>query len=176
MKKINKILYVILVPALRVVDFINARVYMHLYNRLLKWVGVKLEGKPRYISTTVLFDDFSKISLGEYVVISKDVILLTHDYSVTTALRSINLNPKTDIASDREIRIGRNVFIGIRSVVLPGSTIGDNVIIGAGTVIKGNIPSNSVVTGNPAEIFETCEDRGRKIARSVDRLFLRVDK
>ena len=53
----------------------------------------------------------------------------------------------------KDITIGKNVFIGARSVILPGTEIGDNCIIGSGAVLKGKIPSNSIVVGNPAKVI-----------------------
>lgn len=52
----------------------------------------------------------------------------------------------------KDIWIGSNVFIGANATILPGSTIGNNSIIGAASVVKGKIPENSIVIGNPAKI------------------------
>ncbi len=51
------------------------------------------------------------------------------------------------------IRVGNNCFIGHSVIVLPGVTIGDNVIIGAGSVVSRNIPSDSVAAGVPAKVI-----------------------
>ena len=51
------------------------------------------------------------------------------------------------------IEIGDNVFIGMNSIILMGSHIGNNVIIGAGSVVSGNIPDNSVVGGGPSQSY-----------------------
>lgn len=56
------------------------------------------------------------------------------------------------------VEIGDNVFIGARTIVLPGTIIGDNTIIGAGSVIKGQIKSNSVYAGNPARYICSIDD------------------
>lgn len=58
----------------------------------------------------------------------------------------------------KEIKIGNNCFIGIRAIILPGTTIGDNTIIGAGAVVKGNIPNGVIVVGNPGKIIGTTEE------------------
>ena len=50
--------------------------------------------------------------------------------------------------------MGNNVWIGGNVVVLPGVTIGDNVVIGAGSVINKDIPSNSVAVGNPCKVIK----------------------
>lgn len=51
----------------------------------------------------------------------------------------------------KPITIGNNVFLGLGTIVMPGSTIGDNVIIGAGSIVRGKIESNSVYAGVPAK-------------------------
>lgn len=51
------------------------------------------------------------------------------------------------------VYIGENAFIGASVVVLPGTHIGKSVIIGAGAVVKGNIPDYAIVVGNPAKII-----------------------
>ena len=50
------------------------------------------------------------------------------------------------------IKIGDNVFIGNNCTLLPNTTVGDNCIIGAGSVVRGKFPDNSVIVGNPAKV------------------------
>ena len=54
--------------------------------------------------------------------------------------------------------IGDNVFIGAESVVLPGVTIGSNVIVGANSTVTHNVPDNTVVTGSPARVLCSLEE------------------
>lgn len=54
-----------------------------------------------------------------------------------------------------DVHIGKNCFIGDRTIVLPGVTIGDEVVIGAGSVVTKDIPSNSVAVGNPARVIKS---------------------
>lgn len=65
------------------------------------------------------------------------------------------------------VRIGNNVFIGNGAIILPDTTIGDNVIIGAGAIIASNVPSNSVMIGNPARRLCSCDEY---IQRNLNRL------
>lgn len=153
--------------------YIDRRLYMSMYTHLLKQFGLRINGEPRFIAKSVKFDDFNLISIGDRLVVSSNVIFLTHDYSYTTGLISQNRKPKTDVGILRPISVGNNVFIGMNSVILPGSNIDDNVIIGAGSVVRGTIKKNSVVSGNPAkyimdisEYTNRIEDRGYK--RTVD--------
>ena len=55
------------------------------------------------------------------------------------------------------MKIGKNVFIGMGSIILKGTQIGDNTVIGAGSVVSGVIPSNVVVAGNPAKVIREIE-------------------
>lgn len=158
----QKMIYHILRRIIWLINIFNSRYAMKLYNHLLLFVGVKLNGKPRFISTDVRIDSFDYIEMGERVVISERVILLTHDYSYTTSLISLGELPKTDISLNRKIVIGSNVFIGIGSILLPGCQIGDNVIIGAGSVVRGKIPENSVYIGNPGKVIGGIQEYANK--------------
>jgi len=147
---------------------------MKLYNMLLKKNGMNLKGTPRFIAKSVRFDDFDKITLGDRFVASMNVHFLTHDFSYTTALISIDEKPKTDIGILREIVVGDNVFIGMNSILLPGTKIGNNVIIGAGSVLRGTIPDFSIVTGNPAKVTGDIREFAQKV-KSRKEQELRID-
>ena len=89
------------------------------------------------------------LKIGDYCKITSGVIILTHDYS-----RSVLRRVFGDIVGEgRKTIIGDNVFIGVRSIILMGTKIGSNVIIGAGSVVSGEIPDNVVVAGNPARVI-----------------------
>ena len=60
------------------------------------------------------------------------------------------------------IRIGNNVWIGAHSMVLPGVTIGDNAVIGAGSIVTRDIPANTVAVGNPCRVVREISDRDRE--------------
>ncbi|GHT67102.1 hypothetical protein AGMMS50239_29690 [Bacteroidia bacterium] len=123
---------------------------------------MKITGTPRYIGYHVKFDNFNQIQLGDRVVISDECFFLTHDYSYTTALIAINEKPKSDIEIVRGIIIGNNVFVGKRSIIMPNTKIGNNVIVGAGSVVRGVIPNDSVVIGNPATVVANIKDQASK--------------
>lgn len=80
------------------------------------------------------------IHIGEGTYIAFDAAILAHD--MTRAI-------KTDT------RIGKNCFIGARSIILPGVTIGDNCVIGSGAVVTKDIPPNSAAAGNPAQVIRS---------------------
>ncbi len=88
------------------------------------------------------------IEIGDNVVLAPRVHILAHDASTKAFLNY------TRVANTR---IGNNVFIGAGTVVLPGITIGNNVIIGAGSIVTKDIPNDSVAAGNPAHIIESLD-------------------
>ncbi len=86
------------------------------------------------------------IHIGSNTLVGSGVVILSHDHCKRT-----NDNQPYLI----DTYIGRNCFIALNSIILPGVKIGDEVIVGAGSVITKDIPSNSVVAGNPARIIRT---------------------
>ena len=141
---------------------------MRYYVFLLDKYGMKFTGFPRYIGVNVMFDDFEKISLGDRVVISDDCHFLTHDYSLTTALISIKKKPKKDLAFQKPIIVGDNVFIGKKSIIMPNARIGSNVIIGAGAVVRGEIPENTIAIGNPCKVISKLDVKAKKWLNIMD--------
>lgn len=145
--------------------YINSNVYMKHYLKYLKSVGVHINGRPNWISNDLYIDgsDYSLISFGDGCTISREVMMLTHDFSMHTVLRELDsvLDEKTIEILFRQdekdklrilkgITIGDHAFIGARVTLLPGTIIGKNCIVGAGAVVKGNVPDYSIVIGNPA--------------------------
>lgn len=136
---------------------IDSNLYTKHYTKHLKKYGMDIKGAPRYIATTAMFDgnDYSIIHIGLDSVISSEVQLLTHDYSIARGLQAIGKNNpefNRDELFLKGIYIGDNSFIGARSTILPGTRIGNNVIIGACSVVKGIVSDDSIVIGNPAKV------------------------
>lgn len=88
------------------------------------------------------------IEIGSNVSITEGVTILTHgyDWSVFKGMYGDVLG------SAGRVKIGNNVFIGMNATILKGVTIGDNVVIGANSLINKDVPSNSVVVGNPQRV------------------------
>ncbi len=86
------------------------------------------------------------VHIGENTLIGSGVVILTHDHCKRVA------NNQPYLA---DTYIGRNCFIALNSIILPGVKIGDEVIIGAGSVVTKDIPSNTVAAGNPARVIRT---------------------
>ena len=132
--------------------------YKQKYPQFLRQMGINISEnyystKHGFIAPSVVFDanDYSLISIGDATTISSDVVFLTHDYSISKGLKMVDPNLSGRFL--RPISVGANSFIGMRTILLPGTSIGDNVIVGAGSVVKGKIPNNVVIAGNPAKIL-----------------------
>lgn len=150
-------------PISKIINFISAPSYMKQNIKYLKRCGIKINGNPNYISPDVYFDghDYSKITLMGGCVISREVLLLTHDYSIARGVETIQGKDWGKNGTPhflKEIFVGENSFIGARSVLLPGTHIGKNCIVGAGSVVKGTIPDNSIVVGNPAKVIAKTDE------------------
>lgn len=98
------------------------------------------------------------LSIGDYTKITKGVCILTHDYSLSVMRRVYG----EWIGEGAETIIGENCFIGVNSILLMGTQLGNNVIVGAGSVVHGKFPDNVVIAGNPARIICTLEEHYRK--------------
>ena len=136
----------------------NSEKYKEKYPKFLRKIGIDISEnyystKHGFIAPSVVFDanDYSLITIGNATTISMDVVFLTHDYSVSKGLKMID--PKLDGRFLKPIKVGNNCFIGMRTILLPGTVLGDNVIVGAGAVVKGTFPDNVVIGGNPARII-----------------------
>lgn len=152
---------------------INVKLYMKMYNKWLRNAGMKIAiyDGVGYIDPSVYFDgsDFSRVKIGRNVTISKDVMILTHDYSIWNGLIANNIeNEKRRYSFIKPVIIGNNCFIGAKAIILPGSDIGNNVIVGAGSVIKGVIPNNTIWVGNPAKQIMSIEEFTKKHERLSD--------
>ena len=100
----------------------------------------------------------SLVEIGSHVRINKNFTLLTHDFS------TFILKEKYDefLASSGKVTIGNNVYFGRDCTVLKGVTIGDNCIIGYGSLVTRNIPANSVAIGRPAKVLMTLDEYRQK--------------
>ena len=92
------------------------------------------------------------VFIGDNVMMGPDVVVLTanHDFSRTDVPMI-----QQGMTSTRPVKIGNDVWIGARVILLPGVTIGDGVIIGAGAVVTKDIPPYAVAAGNPARMLRS---------------------
>jgi len=154
---------------LRLTEIMHGKSYMKIYNKYLYSCGMDIDGTIKYIHSSVHIDTAyaRNIHIGDNCVMSVNTILLAHDFSIECGMNSIglgDLNNEKKIV--RDVYIGKNVFIGARCTILPGTRIGDNCIIGAGTVCSGNIPENSIVVGEKWKVIaKTSEWTKEKIMK-----------
>lgn len=139
-----------------VLDKVAKNAFIKYYPKYLKWLGVIIDAddyEGTWISPTVFLDSsrYDLIEIGKKVTISFDVSILVHDFSIVHAARAIEPTKNLKSIIYKKVKIGNNVFIGAKTLILPGSDIGDNCIIGGGTVVKGKLEPNSIYCGNPCK-------------------------
>lgn len=119
------------------------KVYTQIYPWFLRNLYKMEIGKNCRIAHSVHLDKSINpqgIHIGDNTWILREAMILAHD------------NCRNYIA---DVHIGSNCIIGIRSIILPGICIGNQVVIGAGSVVTKDIPNNCVAVGNPAKIIRT---------------------
>lgn len=100
-----------------------------------------------FINAGCQFQDQGGIIIGEGSLIGHNVVLATLNH---------DLNPeRRQICIPAPIKIGKNVWIGSNSTVLPGVQIGDNSVIAAGAVVTKDVPENTIVGGVPARFIKS---------------------
>jgi len=104
------------------------------------------------------------VFMGNNVNIATDVAILNHD--IMFHMINNKYNKKVSKIHRGDVRIGDNVFIGGRSIILGDVTIGSNVIIGAGSVVTRDIPDGVVAVGVPAKVIGSYQDTIDKYIRN----------
>ena len=102
-----------------------------------------------------LVDD-THIYVGDQTMFGPHVTLATAGHPIDPQLRAKGLQ------YNLPIRIGRNCWLGAGVIVMPGVTIGDNVVIGAGSIVTKDIPSNVVAVGNPCRVLRAVGEHDRE--------------
>ena len=105
-------------------------------------------GNNVYCNFNVTMVDDTYIYVGDNTLLAPNVVLATAAHPIDPELRNKGLQ------YNKPIRIGKNCWLGTGVIVLPGITIGDNVVIGAGSVVTKDLPSNVVAVGNPCKIIK----------------------
>lgn len=142
------------------IETLKARVRGVKTVRDLERLGFR-HGKNLHIQEWCLIDPghCMLISVGDDVTIAPRCHILAHDASTKMHLGY------TRIA---ETRLGNRVFVGAGTIILPGVTIGDDAVIGAGSVVTKDLPSGGVYAGNPACWIKSTEDYLKVQKRALD--------
>ncbi|MCL2194646.1 MAG: sugar O-acetyltransferase [Oscillospiraceae bacterium] len=103
-------------------------------------------GNDCYANFNLTLVDDGDIFIGDNVLIAPNVVIATAGHPVDPELR------RSTAQFSKTVRIGNNVWIGANSAIMPGVTIGDNTVIGAGSVVTRDIPANVVAVGSPCRV------------------------
>lgn len=98
------------------------------------------------------------IEIGDNTAIGGNVKILDNDFhpievEERNRLMSDPHGGDSELVPSREIRIGKNCFIGCNSIILKGTVLGDGCVVGAGAVVAGKFEAGSVIAGNPAKVI-----------------------
>ena len=113
-------------------------------------------GKKIYANFNLTLVDDTHIYVGDFCQIGPNVVLATAGHPIDPALREQGLQ------FNAPIRVGRNCWLGAGVLVMPGVTIGDNTVVGAGSVVTKDLPSHVVAVGNPCRVLREINDHDRE--------------
>lgn len=140
------------------------KIYYHLslrnsesYISFLRSKGVSIGDGTNIPHPKTVVIDYSRptlLTIGKNVRLNRGITIQTHDYA---SMVFVNRDSEF-IPSSAPIHIGNNVYFGQQCTVLKGVTIGDNCIIGFGSIVTKDIPANSVATGRPAKVVCTLDE------------------
>ena len=121
------------------------------------WGGHNVHfGKGVYANFNLTVVDDTHIYVGDHTMIGPNVTIATGGHPVLPALRERGMQ------YNMPVRIGKNCWIGEGALILPGVTVGDNSVIGAGSVVTRDIPANVVAVGNPCRVMREIGERDRE--------------
>ena len=113
-------------------------------------------GKNVYANFNLTLVDDGHIYVGDYTMIGPNVTIATAGHPILPELR------EKGYQYNMEVHIGKNCWLGSGVVVLPGVTIGDNVVVGAGSIVTKDLPSNVVAVGNPCRVLREMNERDKE--------------
>lgn len=113
-------------------------------------------GKNIYANFNLTLVDDTHIYVGDYTMFGPNVTVATAGHPILPELR------EKMYQYNFPVHIGKNCWIGAGVVIVPGITIGDNVVIGAGSVVTKDLPSNVVAVGNPCKVLREVNERDKK--------------
>lgn len=104
-------------------------------------------GKNLYINFDCVILDVAKVIFGDNCFIAPQVGIYTATHPIAAKQRN------SGVEYGKQVTIGNNCWIGGHAVINPGVTLGDNVVVGAGSVVTKSFDSNVVIAGNPAKVI-----------------------
>lgn len=117
----------------------------------IKILGNDFTGSYFHFATSggCYYQAINGIEIGEGTIWSYNCCFISANHSKEDYKKHEKMSP---------IKIGKNVWIGANCVILPGVEIGDNTIIGAGSIVTKNIPSDSIAVGNPCKVIKSINE------------------
>lgn len=112
-------------------------------------------GKNIYANFNLTMVDDGHIYVGDSTMFAPGVIVATAGHPILPELR------ETVYQYNMPVHIGKNCWIGAGAIILPGVTIGDQVVVGAGSVVTKDLPSNVVAVGNPCRVVREINEHDR---------------
>ncbi|WP_017494976.1 DapH/DapD/GlmU-related protein [Flavobacterium sp. WG21] len=104
------------------------------------------------------------VTIGDNTLIASKVFISDHNHGNYSGENQSSPyeKPISRILESKEVKIGKNVWIGEFVSILPGVTVGDGAIIGAMSVVTKDVPSNSIVVGSPAKVIKVYNEKEKK--------------
>ena len=125
-------------------------------------------GKEVYINSNADFVDDADIYIGDHTMFGPNVTIVTANHPISPRYRKYKLE------YNKPVHIGKNVWIGAGVIILSGLTIGDNTVIGAGSLVTHDIPADCIAYGNPCRVIRKITpedddifDHGRKVPQAI---------
>ena len=112
-------------------------------------------GRMVYANYGLTMVDDTHIYVGDCTMFGPNVVVATAGHPILPELR------EQQYQYNMPVRIGRNCWIGAGAIILPGITIGDNVVVGAGSVVTRDLPDSVVAAGNPCRVLREVGERDR---------------
>ena len=120
------------------------------------WAGKNVHfGKAVYANFGLTLVDDTHIYVGDNTMFAPNVVVATAGHPINPELRA------KAYQYNMPVHIGKNCWLGAGVLVMPGVTIGDNTVIGAGSVVTKDIPSNVVAYGNPCRVIREIGEHDR---------------
>lgn len=113
-------------------------------------------GKNVYSNFNLTLVDDTHIYVGDYTMFGPNVTVATAGHPILPQLRQRGLQ------YNMQVHIGKNCWIGAGAILVPGVTIGDNVVVGAGSIVTKDLPDNVVAVGNPCRILRQVNEHDRQ--------------
>lgn len=166
LKKVTKFFYLTVgmyIPTLKnSYKGLAQRIRFFLAKGFLNHCGRRVNIQPKAIvASNVSIGDYSGIgrkcfiqgyvTIGNHVMMGPEVLIYTQNHRFSDAQKNID---EQGFSPVKEVKIGNNVWIGARVIILPGVSIGEGAVIGAGTVVSKDVPPFTVFVGNPGKVVK----------------------